>query len=132
MNGRFLWGRGGAGRQDINTWQAWLDHATDGDSARAIARRVGMSHVTVRRWMNSDTAPCHGIIRIAREYGVDPVEGMISAGWLTEADLMNGGLRNAVRHAPTLYLTEELHERVLTGRLSGGFDELRRMFRERG
>lgn len=79
--------------------------------------------------MNSTRAPSDTIIRIARAYHADPIEGMIAAGWLTETDLMNGGLRNAVRHAPTQYLTEELHERATTGRLSGGFDELRRMFR---
>ncbi len=113
----------------MNTWQQWLDRTTEGSSARAIAHRIGVHHTTVSRWMNSNTAPCGEIIRIARAYRADPVDGMISGGWLTEQDLMNGGLRNAVRHAPTAYLTEELHERVVTGRMSGGFDELRRAFR---
>lgn len=54
---------------------------------------------------------------------------MVAAGWLTESDLMNGGLRNAVRHSPTAYLTDELHERAVSGRFDGEYPELRRMFR---
>jgi transcriptional regulator with XRE-family HTH domain len=115
----------------MNDWQRWLDHATGGASAREVAKRVGVSHVTVGRWMNADTAPVPGILRISRAYAADPIDGMIAAGWLTGADLLEGGLRNAVRHAPTSFLTEELHERVESGRLEGNFDELREIFRNR-
>ncbi|MFF7683176.1 helix-turn-helix domain-containing protein [Microbacterium sp. NPDC007973] len=110
-------------------WRQWLDHATRQDSDREIARKAGLTHSTVSRWRNAGTAPAEGIIRIARAYAADPIDALVSAGIITEDDLMNGGLRNAVRHAPTAYLTEELHERVTTGRLHGGFGELRRMFR---
>lgn len=74
-------------------------------------------------------APAGSVIIIARAFQVDPVDGLVAAGYLTESDLMNGGLRNAVRHAPTAYLTDELHERAVSGRFDGGFPELRRMFR---
>lgn len=110
-------------------WTQWLDRATKLESDRQIARKVGLTHTTISRWRNAGTAPAEGIIRIARAYDADPIDGLVSAGIITQADLMNGGLRNAVRHAPTVYLTEELHERATTGRLQGGFDELRRMFR---
>lgn len=66
-----------------------------------------------------------GVIAIARAYGADPIDGLVSAGLLTEGDLIGGGgLRNAVRHAPVTYLTEELHERAVTGRLDDGFEQL--------
>ncbi|MEZ3156840.1 hypothetical protein AB1K56_07895 [Microbacterium sp. BWR-S6Y] len=115
----------------MTMWRQWLDRATNRDSDREIARKTRLAHTTIGRWRNAGTAPAEGVIAIARAYGADPIEGLIFAGLLTEADLLNGGLRNAVRHAPTAYLTEELHERVTTGRVHGGFEELRRMFRAR-
>lgn len=69
------------------------------------------------------------MIAIARAYGADPIEGMIAAGLLIEADLAGGALRNAVRVAPTSFLTDELHQRAQAGQSGDGLDRLRRMFR---
>lgn len=113
----------------ITMWNEWLDRVTNQESDRQIAARTGFTHPTVGRWRSAGKAPADSIIVIARAYGADPVDGLVSAGILTESDLMNGGLRNAVRHAPTAYLTDELHERAVSGRFEGGFEELRRMFR---
>lgn len=116
-------------RDPITNWNQWLDRATNQASDHDIARRTNLTHPTIGRWRRNGRAPAEGVILIARAYKADPVDGLVSAGYLTESDLMNGGLRNAVRHAPTAYLTDELHERAVSGRFDGDFPELRRMFR---
>jgi len=55
--------------------------------------------------------PCHVVIQLARAYEADPVAGLLSAGYLTREDMMNGGLANAVHVAPTALLIAELHAR---------------------
>jgi len=115
----------------ITNWTQWLTRVTDHASDRDIGKRAGISHTTVSRWRNTGRAPADGVILVARAYRADPIDGLIAAGYLTEADLAATSLRNAVRHAPTGYLTEELHERAVTGRLGASFDQLRRAFRAR-
>lgn len=110
-------------------WNQWLARVTNHASDHEVARRAGITHTTIGRWRKSGRAPAEGIITIARAFRADPIDGMVAAGLLTEADLMNGGLRNAVRHAPTAFLTDELHERAVSGKFDGEFPELRRMFR---
>lgn len=111
---------GGRGEgRSINPWQRWLSSVTNDASARGISRRIGVHHTTVGRWMNAGVAAPDDIIRIARAYRADALEGLIAAGWITDVDLMNGLLRNAVRRAPTVFLTEELHDRAQAGRVSG-------------
>lgn len=73
--------------------------------------------------------PSHGVIAIARAYGVDPVDGLIAAGWITAADLANGGHRSAARRTPTVVLAAELHRRAIAAQESDDVDQLRRTTR---
>ena len=89
----------------------WVAEATAGASARAIAERLHRSNTTVASWIRTGKFPCNVVIEMAREYRADPVAGLIAAGFLTREDLMNGGLKNAIRIAPTALLVSELHSR---------------------
>lgn len=86
---------------------------TDGDPHAAIAERIGTSAATVGRWGRVGRPPAEWVIKIARAYEADPVRALLAAGYLTSEDFMGGGLRSAVAHAPLVYLTDEVHKRVL-------------------
>lgn len=102
----------------ITIWTQWLDRATDHASDREIGRRTGLNHTTISRWRNAGRASAEGTIAIARAYRADPVDGLIAAGILTEAEVLARDVRAVVRRAPTVFLTEELHGRATSGRLS--------------
>jgi hypothetical protein len=96
----------------MNPLMEWVSTLTQQESARAISEKVGRSHTAVSKWLRSGCMPAEVVIDIARSYNGDVVEGLLAGGLMIPADLANGGLRSAVRHAPTIFLTEELHARA--------------------
>jgi len=98
----------------MNALATWVDRLTGNASARNLGRCINRSHTAVSAWMKDGGMPAEVVIDIARCFSGDAVEGMLAAGILTGADLDSGGLRNAVRMAPTIYLTEELHFRSVS------------------
>jgi hypothetical protein len=74
---------------------------------------------------------CPDVITIARTYGADPIEGMIAAGWLRESDFTGSRLRGALKRVPAEMLTEELHDRLVSGRLEVELAKGRRAARRR-
>jgi transcriptional regulator with XRE-family HTH domain len=71
----------------MNDWQQWVRTTTHGAATRSISGRLGVSHSTVARWIKNNSAPCGDIIRLARQYGADPIDGLIAARRLSEEDL---------------------------------------------
>ena len=60
----------------------WVTKITGGASDRAIAAALGTTHPTVRRNINSNDPAL--AIAIAEHYGVNPVEGLVAAGAITD------------------------------------------------
>lgn len=77
-----------------------------GASLRALGERLGLNHVTVgRRIDDGDANTC---IAIARAYGQDPVEWLVSWGILTADEVKGASIDEALRDATQLQLAEAL------------------------
>jgi transcriptional regulator with XRE-family HTH domain len=108
-------------------WDSWLERATNGASARAIAAALGVSNSTVSNWARNEVIPAEGAVAIARAYDASPVAALIAAGYLTDDDLAGFEVITALRLATRLQLVEELFRREIDGTEStkGGQVEVR-------
>lgn len=102
----------------MHKWDSWVDHVTNGASARAIAAAIGGSNTTVARWSREENVPAEGAVAVARAYGADPIEALCAAGYLTDDDLVGAEVVGGLRGATTLQLVEELLRRTLIGELA--------------
>ena len=90
----------------------WLAEVTNGASLRSIADRVGEYNVTFTRRIDAGDAPT--ITAVAREYGVNPIPGLIAAGIITETDLDAYVHEVGIDAYSDLKLAEEIVERIAT------------------
>lgn len=114
-------------------WDKWLRRIT-GDATQAeIAKRIGVSRATVQRWAVRKVIDPETVLKLARAYRVDPVEGLLAGGWLSLEDISMDGFRAVLQQAPTLFLVQELltraeasHAASSGARMPPHFDELER------
>lgn len=74
---------------DTSGWLAYLRHlAGEAASQTAISERTGVDLSTINRWlMRGDVPSARSVVKVAHGYGVNPIEALISAGYLDRADL---------------------------------------------
>lgn len=92
-------------------WGEWVCRVTGGASARQIALRVHRSRTSVARWVRDGDPPAEVVIQIAREFGADPVAGLLAAGCLTKDELVPH-FRASLKYMPLTLLTDEVAERA--------------------
>ena len=92
-------------------WARWLRMITGETTVRAIARRVGVSHSTVHRWMSKGIEP-EKAAELAVRFYADPIEAAVLTGWLREDDVANLNYEALVRYVPVEFLAAELHRRA--------------------
>jgi transcriptional regulator with XRE-family HTH domain len=70
-------------------WLAYLRSlAGETASQTAISERTGVDLSTVNRWfMRRQPPSARTVVQVAHAYGVNPIEALISAGYLDRADL---------------------------------------------
>lgn len=73
----------------------------------AAAMGDGTSPATVNRWQNS-TPEASKVISFCRAYNVDPVDGLMQAGYLTEEEVK----RPHLSHLNTTQLLAEVERRT--------------------
>lgn len=97
---------------EVPSWQQWFDRATQGETQQQMADRLGVSRSTIARWMRHGVLEPNELLAFSRAYGADPIQGLLASGWLTMADLRNGGMTYIIGCAPTRMLVNELHKRL--------------------
>jgi len=96
----------------MDTWDEWLLRITGGEHTGEIAKRIGVSRATVLRWSTRQVIDSDTVLKLARAYKVDPVEGLVAGGWMKLEDITIEGLTNVVSRAPTVLLARELLKRA--------------------
>ncbi|MEV6767512.1 helix-turn-helix transcriptional regulator [Nocardia sp. NPDC051030] len=91
----------------------WKKAITRGHSTKEVARRLGMSDVTLARHLDrdDDLPEPRTVIALCRAYGVNPISGLIAAGYLTDEDADQGSAEGSLRHVTLSQIAEELVRR---------------------
>lgn len=99
-----------------STWADYVQTNSNGDQKSIIAGKVGVDPATAGRWVRGAvTAQPLQVIAFARAYGLNPIPGLIAAGYLTADDVAENvtietpqGLEGIATHA----LVDELERRI--------------------
>lgn len=68
-------------------WGAFVRAVAGGHSQATIAQSAGITQPTASRWLSGETGPTvAAAVRLARAYGVSPVQALMAAGFLTKED----------------------------------------------
>lgn len=97
---------------DDTKWVRWLRKVTREESARAIARSVGVSHTTVQRWI-SKGMPAEIVWELTLKFNADPVEALILLERIAPDQTGALNYTAIVKYAPEHALTAELHRRAI-------------------
>lgn len=88
----------------------WIESATGSDTIRGAAAVIGVSHVTVSRWIRSGM-PVGTLTGLIVEYNCDPIEALVVWGYLRDTDIPRLNFAALVKYVPGEILTAEVHNR---------------------
>jgi transcriptional regulator with XRE-family HTH domain len=96
------------------SWSAFVRRVTGGATQVDIAKRAGLAQTNVGRWLRGDPgAPrADSVIAFARAFNEDPVEALIAAGYLENAELTGSGPRTPLSQYSDEEITHELQSRL--------------------
>jgi len=93
-------------------WARWLCALTHETTERGIAKRVGVSHTTVQRWVRSGVPPSRAY-QLCVLFNGDVLEVMTLLGRIQPQDVQSLNWAAIVQYAPAEVLTAELHARTV-------------------
>lgn len=101
------------------TWPAYLRIITDGAPGVEIAKHAEVPPSTVSRWMDGTSKPRpRQVVKVARAYGVHPLQALVVTGYLEpqDADLVGDTPRKLqLRDFTDLEIAEETVRRIAEG-----------------
>lgn len=105
----------GTGAVDDTKWLRWLRTVTRVHTQREIARKVGVSHTTVQRWVANGVQP-DTVWQLVVRFNADPIQALVVLGRLEPDQVQHINWARVAEYMPTTVLTEELHKRATTTR----------------
>lgn len=66
----------------MKTHIEWLESVAGGDSPNAVATKAEMYAATLAKQIKRGTLPAETVIKISREYGVNPTQALVDTGYL--------------------------------------------------
>ena len=102
------------GHVEKSKWFRWLATVTDEHSERGIARKIGVSHTTVQRWVR-DGVPVSTVWELTLRFQGDPLAAMVLLRRIDESQLSELNWAAIVRYAPIEVLGAELAARITAG-----------------
>lgn len=102
------------------TTTKWLDRTRGEDTVNAAAEKAGIVQSTLLRQSQRGTLGVIETIKIARAYGVNPLEPLLEAGLLREDDVRAWHVGGTLDHATDRELSDEVYRRMALG--SAGLD----------
>lgn len=108
--------------EETLNWAEYLRIITDGDTNRAISQRTGIPDSTISRWLSGQALPRpRQVVDVARAYEVDPLNALVGAGYLDQADIDRPGVEPRqfqLREFSELEIAQEIVRRVQEGQSS--------------
>ncbi|OZG68205.1 helix-turn-helix domain-containing protein [Bifidobacterium eulemuris] len=93
--------------------KTWLEAVTHADNANVIAAKTGITRSTAwRQWNDDLNFSAENVIKIARAFGADPVDGLIAFGYLEESERNMSAMTSALRNATNDELINEMARRI--------------------
>ncbi|WP_169171994.1 helix-turn-helix domain-containing protein [Bifidobacterium oedipodis] len=93
--------------------KTWLEATTHADNANAIAAKTGITRSTAwRQWNDDMNFSAENVIKIARAFDADPVDGLIVFGYLKESERNMSAMTSALRNATDDELINEMARRI--------------------
>lgn len=93
-------------------WFRWLRSLTKESSERAMAKRVGVSHTTVQRWVRSGVPP-NTAWKLCVRFKGDPIQLIVLLGKIQPEHVPVLNWYAVVRYVPAEVLTAEVHARTV-------------------
>lgn len=90
----------------------WLHATTNGDSAREIGRRTGISFRTITSQITRNNISAENVIEIAAEYGRHPVRALVDCGYLGASYATTTDPATALRMVSEEDLADEVLRRM--------------------
>jgi hypothetical protein len=104
----------------------WIEQSTGTKTLRAAAVELGVTHVTVSRWIRSGL-PAGALTSLIVRYECDPIEALVVWGFLDESDIPNLNYKALVEYVPADVLSGELDRRAKLYVAQAYPDTLRRL-----
>lgn len=98
----------------MTTMKTWISKTIGRDSLRDVSKRSGIGLSTLSRRLPDDLTP-EQVISLAHAYDVPAIEGLVAAGYLTEADVIDVAGHSALSDATDAQLAEEVLRRMKLG-----------------
>lgn len=104
-------------QQDLgdSRWERWLKATVGEETVRGIARKAGVSHTTVRRWI-ADGVPHNAAWELTVRFRGDPALTCVVLGYVQPDEVGKFNYAAVVKYATTKVLVDELARRVDIGR----------------
>lgn len=103
--------------------KTWIERLAKRDSLRDIQAKTGISFSTLSRRL-PDGLSAEQVIQFARGYDAPVIDGLIAAGFLSEADRLDAAAGASIASASDEQLAEEVLRRMkLGGEAAGIFDQ---------
>lgn len=100
----------------MNKMLSWFENTIAGDTPNAAAERAGLVGSTLSRQIKAGVLSPESIVAIARAYDADPIEGLIIAGLITEADVTRHGADVLLETLTDKMLADEVWNRMQAGK----------------
>ena len=91
----------------------WYEKTTNGLTVNEVAVKAGLSSATAWRQCRDDlNFSMENVIKIARAFDADPVDGLIAFGYLKESERNMSAMTASLRNATDEQLIEEMARRL--------------------
>jgi hypothetical protein len=101
------------------TWWSYVQSLIGDDSPAEAASRAGFDKSAFTRWKKGANADPAFVVRLARAYGADVLEGLVAAGTITSREAGGAGRqaapRELLRAVPDELLVREVMRRIQAG-----------------
>lgn len=88
----------------------WVAEVTGEDSWRTVAEKLRTTHSTIKRRLTNHEADA--IVEIARAYDVNPIDGLLAAGTVTELDIKTAARTYTVNDLSDLEIAQLVVDRL--------------------
>lgn len=95
---------------DDTKWLRWLRTVTRAHTQRDIARKVGVSHTTVQRWVANGIQP-DTVWQLVVRFQSDPIQALVVLGRLEPDQVPQIAWTKVAEYMPTWVMAEEIARR---------------------
>ena len=95
--------------------QQWYVVTVGDDSENQVALRSGVVQRTLNRQLAAGRLSPETVVAVARAYGRDVLDALVTVGLITAQDIRNHGVRQALIDATDREIAELVYERLARG-----------------